>query len=352
MMTKDDFVNFVVTLLPEHLSEDYQKADIVVEEVVKFNDKYLGLTLKRDNAEAIPCINLDAFYERYQSIKRLQLVLAEMAEIIEKEPLKIDFSIFDDYEKAKEHLMIRICNSSRNEDYLKTVAHTDVADLAITYGIAIRDKDNGYQITTVNNAMLSEWGISIIQLHEDATRNSVEKFPPLLFNLANIIPSSNITNNLLESKTDDGAPTKSPFYVLTNVDSIEGASVLFYPEMMGKAATIIGEDYTIIPSSIHEVLLISDSAEISLSELKNMIRSANDISGTVKPNEILGYEPYHYDFKEKIFETADSFATRTAKKEKLDKRIASAEEKLAEAEREGNEREVTKDEGERNNTAL
>lgn len=350
MITKDDFVQFVVDHIKDYLPEENKDGKIVVEEVVKFNEKYVGLTIGREETEAVPCLNLDMFYEMHKSGEALDDLLIKMAEVFKIPSISIDLAIFNDYDKAKEHLMLRVCNATYNQDYLRTVVHTEVADLAITYGIAFAEED-GYRIAPVKPDMIEEWGVSKDKLHEDAARNSLKIFPPLLFNLADVIPSVRFPNNLLEEdKAVDKATDRAPFYVLTNTESFEGASVLFYPEMMGKAAMVIGDDYTIIPSSIHEVLLISDSAEISLSELKSMIRAANDMSGTIKPHEILGYEPYHYDSESKTFETAESFARR-AKKESLDARIASAEEKLADEGKRDKEREGIKD-GERENDAI
>lgn len=351
MMAKDDFVQFVIDFIKDYLPKEYKDSKIVVEEIVKLNDKYLGLSLQSDKDEAAPCVNLDKFYEMYSDGEDLEEMLVNMAAVLEIPPLSNTLDIFTDYEKAKDHLMLRVCNASLNEDYLKSIAHIDMADLAVMYGIAIENEERGYRIAMIKNALLDDWGVSIDQLHEDAVKSSIKKFPPLLFNMADIIPFSRGTNNLLEEdKTVDKAFESSPFYVLTNIESFEGASSLFYPDIMDKAAKTIGEDYMVIPSSIHEVILIPDSAEISLGDLKNMIRSANDISGTVRHDEILGYEPYHYEFKSKTFETAESFAARMAKKDSLNSRIASAEEKLAGPEKEGKEKEVIN--GERDEGAL
>ena len=55
----------------------------------------------------------------------------------------------------------------------------------------------------------------------------------------------------------------SPFYVLTNIQGINGAVCLLYPQVLKNFAEEAGRDIIILPSSIHEVLLLPDNGDIS-----------------------------------------------------------------------------------------
>ena len=72
-------------------------------------------------------------------------------------------------------------------------------------------------------------------------------------------------------------------------------------------------DFFILPSSIHEVLLVKDDGNVNFTELKNMVEEVN--ATQVAPEEKLTDSVYHYDSKEHIFELAEKFEARQQAKE-------------------------------------
>lgn len=69
-----------------------------------------------------------------------------------------------------------------------------------------------------------------------------------------------------------GVPT---IYVLTNAARIQGASVILYLETLKKCAEAFQKDMVILPSSIHEVILVPYEEEMDAEELAFMIQSIN-----------------------------------------------------------------------------
>ena len=103
-------------------------------------------------------------------------------------------------------------------------------------------------------------------------------------------------------------------YVATVVDMNSGAGVLAYQNFMDQAAEKLGGDFFVLPSSIHEILLIPDNGEMVVEELKSMVHEVNLTQ--VKPEERLTDSVYHYDSKNHIFELAEKFEERQQEKEK------------------------------------
>ena len=68
-----------------------------------------------------------------------------------------------------------------------------------------------------------------------------------------------------------------------------------------------------IPSSIHEILLVPDNGEVQAEGLKEMVQEVN--ATEVSPEEKLSDNVYHYDSKEHIFELAEKFEARQQEKE-------------------------------------
>ncbi len=82
---------------------------------------------------------------------------------------------------------------------------------------------------------------------------------------------------------------------------------------MDQAAERAGGDFFILPSSIHEVLIVPDNGEMKLPELEAMVRDVN--ATQVAPPDKLTDSVYHYDAREKIFELGEKFVERKAERE-------------------------------------
>ena len=98
------------------------------------------------------------------------------------------------------------------------------------------------------------------------------------------------------------------FFVVTNQQRIDGAGALFYPEVMDNLGELLGQDYFILPSSIHEMLVLPDNGEVSADELSMMVTEVN--ATQVAPTERLTNDVYHFDTKDHVFEKADRFTER------------------------------------------
>lgn len=83
-------------------------------------------------------------------------------------------------------------------------------------------------------------------------------------------------------------------------------------DFMDQAAEKIGGDFFILPSSIHEILLVPDDGQKGADELKAMVMDVN--ATQVSPEERLSDNVYHYDSKEHIFELAEKFEARQQEK--------------------------------------
>lgn len=91
------------------------------------------------------------------------------------------------------------------------------------------------------------------------------------------------------------------------------ADVLAYPDFLQEASEKIGGNFFILPSSIHELLFLKDTGDITRQELTSMVRSVN--AAEVSPAEQLSDNVYHYDGKDRVFELAEKYEARTARRE-------------------------------------
>ena len=99
--------------------------------------------------------------------------------------------------------------------------------------------------------------------------------------------------------------------VATTEGAFMGASVIQHPGFMEQAAEQISGDFFVLPSSIHEVLLIPDDGKSDHHELEAMVQSINETQ--VEPADRLSDYAYRYDQKDRVFELADKTAARKQK---------------------------------------
>ena len=96
--------------------------------------------------------------------------------------------------------------------------------------------------------------------------------------------------------TEFGLSSHETAYVLTNMENQYGASMITQPEVLNKLNQLFPEGFYVLPSSVHEVLIVPDNGEVEPRRLGEMVREVN--RAEVKREEVLSDRVYRYD-KEK-----------------------------------------------------
>lgn len=102
-------------------------------------------------------------------------------------------------------------------------------------------------------------------------------------------------------------------FVATVPDKVHIVGVLAYQDFMDKASERVGGNFFILPSSIHEILIVPDNGKMDLKELEAMVKEVN--ATQVAPADKLTDNVYHYDSKEKIFNLGEKFVERQNQRE-------------------------------------
>ena len=84
-------------------------------------------------------------------------------------------------------------------------------------------------------------------------------------------------------------------YVLSNRDRVFGAAGILYDRILSSAGARLEEDFYVLPSSVHEVILVPGHVAGSEKELHAMVHEVNHTQ--VEPEEVLSENVYHYDRK-------------------------------------------------------
>lgn len=303
-MTYNEFVKKVTRNLSTYLPKELSGAKIFAHQVDKLQGGYYGITIQPEGSSIGISANLKEDYQEMlqgQNFEKIVNQIArDVAENINNHP-QIDTKNIANYEKMKDSLMVQLVPTTGNEEMLSNIPHITKEDMAIVYRMVIDSNAQETASALINNQMLDTYGITAKKLHKDAMLNSF-KFP------AKFQPMREMIAEMTNTNPEEIPEGNQNLFVLTNDKRMYGASTLFYPDMMEILAEKMKGDYYIIPSSVHEVLIIKDDGTISAKTLDTMIQQVND--SQVPPEDRLSYSSYHYDAKNHLFEKAVAFENR------------------------------------------
>ncbi|MEE0685163.1 MAG: DUF5688 family protein [Lachnospiraceae bacterium] len=302
-----EYLNFCekVKLKLQELVEE--GATVRIQKVLKNNNvvRYAAIITER-NSRISPSIYLENFYSDYINGRSLSDVCEEVLNLHNKHKDGVSFN-FDDYfnyDYVKDKLYIKIINKSKNEEFLKGVPYKEFFDLAVICYISLEEAENGHATITVNNRNLEIWNVTKEHVFETAFNNSYENMPPTLEKMTTVmrdllIEKSGSTYNDEVSEQIDNAieimekNSDYDIYVLTNSIRLNGAHYITDEDYLVDFANSVNSDLYILPSSIHELLIIPMSCGLKKEELIKMVRDIN--STELSQGEVLSdniYEVY------------------------------------------------------------
>lgn len=193
-----------------------------------------------------------------------------------------------------------VVNAEKNKEFLKSVPHKRFLDLAIIYRVLVDVDDNGIQSFIITNQLFNMSEYNFEELHNAAFENTRELFPMSLCSLESLmdrllkLDKIEHMNFRANSQIDFN---EEPIIVLSNQDGIGGANFILYTDIFEELAEQVNSDIFILPSSVHELLLIKASDGFEFYELINMVREVN--ATEVSIDEVLSNNIYKYDRQHK-----------------------------------------------------
>lgn len=288
----DELSGEIMKMLPKDLTRELS---IDQATVTKMNDQVLyGLTFRKEHDEAAPTIYVNEEFENHLAGKPMGMISGQMVQVYLDSLLAHPEVIPQDLhlESVREDLTFRIVEIKRNHRYLSEIPYMPVGNgLAAVCDVKVQESDDGYWRTTVTRAFAEQNGIDMKELFAAAMEQAPKVDPPLLISMENQMFGFMGDNYLETGRISD--EDKVPMYVLSNESGMFGASALFYPGVQEKIAEAMGEGYAVIPSSVHEVLIVPDSLSPNMLELSEMVRNIN--RDVLDPKDVLSDNVMHYD---------------------------------------------------------
>ena len=291
-MEYEKFKEKLVKRLKEHYGDS---AEVEVKEMPKNNStSYEGLQIspKGAGSRVIPIIKLDELYEDFKRDNRdmdwcVEEVLNDLESNEAPESVKRLVERLNDWNLVKETVYPILLSTDDNKEMLEELVSIPMLDMSVAYIIRMEVKNGSTGSIKITRSMLNHYGISGMQLHNQAMEN-LEKDGYNFLSLTYLVRNLLTEKEMEEAFTGISRPTE--MYVLTNSSKTYGAAGILNKELIRKFAG--KQDYFILPSSVHETIFVPVNDRLSKETLDNMVAEVNETQVSVE--ERLTNHSYFY----------------------------------------------------------
>ncbi len=300
MISDYELAKYISNNLKAYLSEEDQDVSCRIVEMPKNNQGFIvGVKIDIPGIDHAPIVYMKSVQAALADGYDREAVMEGFVTLVEKAKSELIPQQFfpEDYQRIKQFTSVMLVNTEANKDMLKYLPHKEIEDLsAICYIDLPEDPSLGKGIIKVNDELLSKWGITKDELFDVALNNDIASKKATLQNVEALILHGDNTNYLAPSVTahvNKSNPANS-LYILSNETKVFGASVIVSTDILDRISDIFPEGFCMIPSSIHEILIVPDTDAGMRKEMGNIVRSVN-MTSCVSKDEVLSDRIYTYD---------------------------------------------------------
>lgn len=306
MLTYEEFKEAIRNEILDYMPAEY--GEVSIENVIKNNDSVNdGLLIKRANECISPTIYLRQFYSEYYQGSSIEAICRRIADIRLKTEVKqtFDAQLLLDFDFVKSHIRPALVNKKQNSKLLLNRPHRELMDLAVTYyvdlsNISMGINKNGAMSMAITYEIMEKYGCSEEDLYEISTGNLSLDKPVINYihdYLYGMLYDKAMQNEISEEDFDRLIETSEfersyEIMYLTNEKKFRGSSLILDSEALKVVAEKIGGDYFILPSSIHELIMVKSGCRMNVTELHDMVIDIN--SSSVAVEDFLSNSVYYY----------------------------------------------------------
>lgn len=285
-----NFEEFMAWVKENITSKDWKETSQIEISVVKKNNgvSATGLFIRENGQDVSPILYLDDYYTHYQNGEILENIIrnirADYDEKVQMAAVKIPN--LQEFENIRGRIIYRLVNYEKNKEILEDCPHIRLYDLAVTFRWVARIDDVGVSTSLITNKQVKEWGVSVNDLVLAARQNTPRLFPAKIIDMEEML--AGMVSFILY-------PSAIPMYILTNEQELNGASALLYGDILKDFANKKGSDMYILPSSIHEVIMVPADRINDPTKLLSIVHDAN--TTVVSIGDVLSDSVYYYDRK-------------------------------------------------------
>ena len=266
---------------------------VYIHTAVKNNGKERkGITVSEKGIHISPTIYLEEYFQQFQEGKPIEEIVEKILQLYEEVKCShpCEESLLQNYEELKGKFACKLIHRGKNEKLLNDIPYVPWMDLAIVVFVLLEVSPYGTATVLVRKEHLEIWGLTEAQLFDEAKKNT-----PILLPYQ-FCPMRKLLREICPYAVDEGEEEEESLYVLSNKLRSFGAASMLYEGILEKVGQKLGENYYILPSSIHEVIVVPESKSPVKQDLEEMVREINETQ--VEEEEVLSDRVYYFSRKE------------------------------------------------------
>ncbi len=312
-MNMKDFQQKIERALKEYGGED---SCVRISAVRKNNGIQLtGVSMFKDGSNITPTVYLEDYLQRYEEGESFGTIMGEIISVLERSGREqhFDLNAFTDWKKAQKRVVYKLVNAEMNREQLAEIPHLPFLDMAIVFYYLLGEDEMGNATILICNSHIAQWNVTAEELYACAHSNTRRLLPVTIQNMEELMREvflEDMGKKMREEKCREGQEGMAdsvdemlrlamegresvPMYVMTNKNRYFGAACLLYPGVLRCFAERLDSNLFILPSSIHEVIILEDDGCTAAGQLQEMVRQVNDTQ--VAAEEVLSDTVYYYE---------------------------------------------------------
>ena len=243
--------------------------EVYLKEVDKLNGvKRYGLVITDPQSNIAPTLYLEHFYQIYQETRDWSETINKIVTTYDSDPFPKHFDTewFKDFNSVQKLIFQKLINYEANKILLNDVPHTRYLDFAIVYCVYYENTETGNGCILIHNSHLDLWHCTSDELARLAEENTPRIHPLTISSIGDLLPKS------IADAVDSAL---IPLYIMSNKDRVNGAITLRYKNALRSFSEQHNTDVAILPSSIHEVILLPLNGNEDFDSLRKMVHLIN-----------------------------------------------------------------------------
>lgn len=288
IMTMEAFIQVAKAVL----LDAYPDCKIEINDINDGMGHNIMLSIAGPDSNIVQTIPLGGFFKEYTSGKSLPEVCSDIVGTYKEGHQQEGFFMesLHDYARAESSICYKLENLTKIQKHPVPIPYVPFLDMAVVFYFPIREGGWFSTLTVTDSLMRKAWGISDVgELYSSAHRNTCRLFPARMESMGSLMDS------LLPEQEAPDADVPLPMFVISNSYRLCGASVILYDGLLKASADALNDDLYLIPSSVHEMLLLPASTCDRHEYLKAMVAHVNRTE--LDADDVLSDSIYYYDRK-------------------------------------------------------
>ena len=294
-MNYNCFKKDIIQRIRERVSPD---CTVEVSSVLKNNGVRLdSVMIRRPQSAVCPNIYLNQIYHEYQNGMPVDQAVDAILSAWRRagSALDLDPDQLISHDIIRSQVVYRLVNYERNLSLMEKVPHKRFLNLALIYYVMVYNEEMGSGAVMVRDHMLEYYDMTVDEIDEAAGINTPKLLPADFLRISDLLREFGEKNGVQSYKeiSLEEESAAVPLYVLTNKMRQFGAYYMTDTEVLGQIAGKLDADLFLLPSSVHECMVVPAGLWEEAEGLASMVREINLTQ--VSADEYLSDTVYRYE---------------------------------------------------------